>query len=85
MAPGAASADVLPELGAMPWVRAMGQAACVASATFLRRHTAATTIVDPFCGVGTMLAVGNAMGFNAVGVELSRRRAAASRTLQIAL
>lgn len=82
--PAASSADVLPELGAMPWVRAMGQAACVAAATFLQRHTACTTVVDPFCGVGTMLAVANAMGMDAVGVELSRRRAEAARTLTVA-
>ena len=85
LAPGASSADVLPELGNMPWVRAMGQAACVAAGTFLQRHTACTTIVDPFCGVGTMLAVGNAMGFHAVGVELSRKRAEAARTLTVTL
>jgi hypothetical protein len=72
--PGASSADVLPAMGHMPWVRAMGTAACEAAATFLQRHTACKTVVDPFCGVGTMLAVANSVGLNSVGVELSAKR-----------
>jgi hypothetical protein len=39
-------------------------------------------VVDPFCGVGTMLAVANGHGLDAIGVELSRRRAARAMKLQ---
>jgi hypothetical protein len=83
LAPRQSSPDVLPELGAMPWPRAMGASVCHAVAAFLRAHTACTTVVDPFCGVGTMLAVANAHGLDAVGVELSRRRAARARRLTL--
>lgn len=79
--PGRSTPDVLPGLGAMPWSRAMGTAACEAAARFLLADTACRTVVDPFCGVGTMLAVANAHGLAAVGVELSRRRAARARAL----
>jgi tRNA G10 N-methylase Trm11 len=41
----------------------------------------ATTIVDPFCGMGSVLAVANAHGLAAIGVEKSRRRAARARKL----
>ncbi len=66
---------MLPGLGAMPWPRAMGTAACEAVVRFLLSDTACRTVVDPFCGLGTLLAVANAAGLDAVGVELSRRRA----------
>ncbi len=73
--PGRSTADVLPGLGAMPWPRAMGTAACEAVVRFLVSETDCRTVVDPFCGLGTLLAVANAAGLDAVGVELSRRRA----------
>jgi hypothetical protein len=79
LAPGASTADVLPTLGAMSWSRAMGSAACDASIRFLRASTACGTVVDPFCGLGSILAAANHAGLDAVGIELSRRRAARAR------
>jgi hypothetical protein len=76
-----ASPDVLPRLGDMTWPRAMGIAACEATCQFLIAHTACRSVVDPFCGVGSMLAVANAYGLDAVGVELSEKRAHRARTL----
>ena len=83
LTPAQSSTDVLPHLGAMPWPRAMGTAACEAVCTFLLAHTACRTVVDPFCGHGTMLAVANARGLDAVGVELSPKRAALARALTL--
>ena len=83
LTPAQSSTDVLPNLGAMPWPRAMGTAACDAVCTFLLAHTACRTVVDPFCGHGTMLAVANARGLDAVGVELSPKRAALARALTL--
>ena len=80
---GQAFADVLPRLGEMTWSRAMGVEACEAVATFLTRHTAARTVVDPFCGLGTMLAVANRHGLDAIGVELSAKRAEKARHLDL--
>ena len=79
--PARSSPDVLPALGAMTWARAMGTAACEATARFLLDHTACRVVVDPFCGVGTMLAVANAHGLDAIGVELSRKRAERAKAL----
>jgi hypothetical protein len=79
LAAGASTADVLPELGAMTWSRAMGREACDAAARFVA-STGARTVVDPFCGLGSVLASANAHGMSAIGVELSRRRARRSRT-----
>jgi hypothetical protein len=83
LTPAQSSPDVLPRLGRMTWARAMGLEACNAVSRFLLAHTACRTVVDPFCGIGTMLAVANAHGLSAVGVELSRKRAARARRLEI--
>lgn len=79
LSPSASTPDVLPTLGEMSWSRAMGSAACDIAIAFLA-STGARTVVDPFCGQGTALAAANAHGLDAIGVELSRRRAAKART-----
>ena len=79
LAPGASTPDVLPALGAMSWSRAMGAAACEAAVAFIA-STGARAVVDPFCGQGSALAAANAHGLDAIGVELSRRRAAKARS-----
>lgn len=80
--PGPAVPDVLPALGEMPWPRAMGTEACEAVCRFLVASTACRVVVDPFCGLGTLLAVANAYGLDALGVERSPRRAARARALR---
>jgi hypothetical protein len=78
-----ASADVLPSLGEMTWARAMGLNASEAIAEFLKKHTPITRIIDPFCGHGTMLAVANKHGFEAIGVEISAKRAGKAQLLEL--
>jgi hypothetical protein len=78
LAPGASTPDVLPELGDMTWPRAWGSAACEAAVAFAE-SLGARVIVDPFCGMGSVLAAAHARGLGAIGVELSRRRAAKAR------
>jgi|GEM_PF-479930 len=75
--------DVLPDAGFMPWSRAMGVAACRVACAFLRDETRARVVVDPFCGQGTALAVANAMGFDAIGVDLGGKRCRAARALVV--
>lgn len=41
------------------------------------------SVVDPFCGSGTTLAVANAMGLDAVGVELDKKYCEMARKLKI--
>lgn len=83
VSPGRSTADVLPSTGAMTWSRAMGVAACEQAARFLVADTACRTVVDPFCGQGTMLAVANAHGLDAIGVERVGRRVRKARSLQL--
>ena len=80
---GKSTTDVLPHPGEKTWARAMGLKACLAAGRFILAHTKSHTIVDPFCGHGTMLAVANELGLDAVGVELSRRRAEKAMVLKM--
>lgn len=81
--PGHSTADVLPEPGEMSWARAMGIAPCRVACSFVKRETRATTVLDPFCGLGSALAVANVLGLDAIGVELSAKRAERARRLRV--
>lgn len=76
-----ATPDVLPELGAMTWPRAIGLTAARFAVGWLCDHAGARLIVDPFCGVGTVLAVANELGLPAIGVDNHAGRAEQARTL----
>jgi hypothetical protein len=75
--------DVLPSAGFMPWSRAIGVTACRVACRFLLDESDARVVVDPFCGKGTVLAVANAMGLDAVGVDISAKRCRAARALVV--
>jgi tRNA G10 N-methylase Trm11 len=67
----------------MTWSQAMGVEACRLACGYVLSHTSTRTVVDPFCGVGTVLAVANSMGLAAVGVEIVAKRARRARGLRI--
>jgi len=73
-APRRAGPDVLADGGFMSWSRAMGQEACRMACRYLLEETDTMCVVDPFCGQGSVLAMANAFGFDAVGVDLSTKR-----------
>ena len=67
--------DVIVDAGEQKWVRAMGVRAAGHAVRFAREQVGAKIIFDPFCGVGTVLAVANALGLDALGVEKARKNA----------
>lgn len=75
--------DLVVDAGRLPWVRAMGIRAAAHAIRFARDHAGATTIVDPFCGVGTVLAVANQLGLSSIGVDRSVKRCAEARLLKV--
>ncbi|MFL5783883.1 MAG: SAM-dependent methyltransferase [Bacteriovoracaceae bacterium] len=77
------SADVLPDTGEKTWERGMGLDVSLMIAKFVKDQTKNTTIVNPFCGQGSMLAAANHLGLNAIGIERSPKRAEAARLLQV--
>jgi DNA modification methylase len=63
--------------------KATGVEACALACRFLLAETATRLVVDPFCGQGTVLAVANALGLDAVGVDHSQRCCRAARKLRL--
>lgn len=78
------SPDVLADAGASVWTRGMGLEACRLACRFVKEQTQCRTVVDPFCGRGTVLAAANEAGLDAVGVELARKRARQAKALTVA-
>jgi len=70
-----ASADVLEQTGSSSWSRGMGLEVCRFIARQLIRQSESHTVVAPFCGQGLMLAVANAHGLKAIGIERNKKRA----------
>ena len=66
--------DVIADAGRQPWMRAMGVRAAAHAVRFARDQVGAKTVFDPFCGVGTVLAVANTLGLDALGVEKAKKR-----------
>jgi hypothetical protein len=77
------AADVLPDGGAVAGRKAMGALAALEACRFVREETATRTVVDPFCGWGTVLAAANALGMAAIGVDRSARMCRRARALVI--
>ncbi len=79
--PARSTADVLPRLGEMSWARGMGAEACLAAIRFVLSHTQSRTIVNPFCGQGSVLATANELGLNAIGIDKSPKQSRKARTI----
>lgn len=76
-------ADVLPDAGDQSFSRATGAIAAQVACAYLRFNTETKRIVDPFCGEGTILAAANAVGLDALGVDLNPSRVAKARKCMI--
>lgn len=77
------TADVMPDLGEKTWQRGMGLEACLMAAKFIKEQTTSRTLINPFCGEGSMLAAANAYELDALGVERSPKRAEKARHLNL--
>jgi hypothetical protein len=77
--------DVLPEAGFEPSQKAMGARACALAVRFVLAETEARLVADPFCGHGTALAVANAFGLDALGIDRSARCCRVARTLSVSV
>ncbi|MBC7427761.1 MAG: SAM-dependent methyltransferase [Bacteriovorax sp.] len=75
--------DVIPELGEKTWVRGMGLENCLMIANFIATQTKSTTVVQPFCGEGSLLAAAAKKGLHGIGIERSPKRAEKARHLII--
>jgi hypothetical protein len=83
LVPRHARADVLPDGGPVAGRKAMGLEAALEACRFVRDETATRLVIDPFCGWGTTLAAANALGLDAIGVDLSARMCRRARALRL--
>jgi hypothetical protein len=77
--------DVLPDGGSKTTQKSMGLKACALACRFVLAATPARVVVDPFCGTGSVLAVANALGIDAVGIDRSPRACRAARSASYAI
>lgn len=75
--------DVIPDIGDKTWERGMGLEACLMIGKFIAEQTPTKTLVHPFCGQGSMLAMANSFGLDAIGIERSPKRAEMARSLSV--
>jgi len=68
-------------MGDKTWQRGMGLEACLLIGRFLSDKVPSNTIVNPFCGEGSVLATANAFGLSALGIERSPKRAQKAKEL----
>ena len=78
---GRATPDVFPA-GRMIYKNAMGLSACKFSCKFLKEK-GIESIVDPFCGQGSILAVANKLEMDAVGVDILPEQCERAKRLKI--
>lgn len=79
------SADIVPERGRTSWSRGLGLEVCRFICRYLLKCTPTRRLVAPFCGQGLLLAVANQLGLDAVGIELSPKRARRAQILTVEL
>lgn len=80
---GVPFADVV-ERGEMTYADAFGQTAVRAVLEWLSRQ-GVRKVVDPFVGSGTVVAMANALGMDAVGVDVDKKQCERARSLTFSL
>lgn len=80
---GRNNADVFPAVGEKTWERGMGIDVSLMIAKLIKNQTNSHTVINPFCGEGSMLAAANYHGLNAIGIERSPKRADKANRLKV--
>lgn len=69
--------------GEMVWPKGIGLNTAIMGCAFLKKIAKADIVVDPFCGMGTVLAVANFYGMKSIGVDISPKRCKTSLALNL--
>ena len=80
---GKSTADVIPDLGEKTWVRGMGLEASFFAVNFILKQTSTRTLINPFCGEGSVLAAASYLGLDSIGIERSSKRAKKAREIYV--
>lgn len=79
---GKPTPDVI-EAGKKVYKDGMGINAASVAVRFAKHHAKTSTIYDPFCGQGTVLAVANALGCDGIGCDIDQSRCNQARMLEL--
>jgi hypothetical protein len=77
---GKATPDVI-HAGKMLYKNAMGFEACKLAIDYIKTKVATETILDPFCGMGSVLKISKDNGFNAIGIDILPTMCDSSKSL----
>lgn len=77
--------DVIAHVGEKIWERGMGVEACMMIAKFLSEQVNPEVVINPFCGMGSLVSVLEAYQLNSIGIERSRKRADKAREIKFNL
>jgi len=75
--------DIIPQIGDKTWQRGIGLTSALTIVKFVLDQTTTSTIINPFCGEGSILAAANAVGLSSIGIERSPKRAKKAKLLQV--
>lgn len=81
-----ASGPVAPDVlyaGTMLHPNGMGLNACAAAIGFVQQTIDTDTILDPFCGTGSVLATANKNGYHAIGIDIDPEKIALAKILTL--
>jgi hypothetical protein len=83
--PSTSTPDVFNQSGEKAWERGMFFEACFQSLKFISSGTKTQLVLNPFCGLGSVLAMADFFKLNSIGIEISPKRAEKARGLKVNL
>lgn len=69
------------DTGKMLYKNAMGYNAAKSCVNYIKKHVDTDTILDPFCGQGSVLKIANDMGMNAIGIDILKEQCKLAKKL----
>ena len=79
---GSATPDVIP-VSKRIYKNATPVAAALRAVEFVRKYSNSNTVIDPFVGRGTIPAIANMVGLDAVGVDIDQKQCQEAKALNI--
>ena len=81
LGPGKPSPDVI-RCGEMIYKNAMGYNACRFAVEYVKEKKVSDTILDPFCGRGSVLKIANDLGMKSMGIDIDIKQVEHAKNLK---
>lgn len=79
---GKATSDVFPA-GEMLYKNAMGFNACQLAIDYIKRNVDTDVILDPFCGMGSVIKISKDCGYSAIGIDILPEMCDATKSILV--